>query len=303
VPAAHAGTLLRIQADKPFLLHWTSDEWQSSTDTRSQATALGIEYADIRVPQDGPIRFTFLWIEENRWEGKDYDVKITPDPPQERVLDTAKKILVLDIGGTFVKIYAPGQERLEIRSDPRMTPGQLVKAVKKATDGWQYDVISIGYPGPVLKGKPQKDPANLGKGWVRFDFVKAFGVPVKIINDAAMQALGTYRGGRMLFLGLGTGLGSALIVDSVLEPLELAHLPYKNAGSFEQQVGAAALERVGEKKWTKKVFDIVEHLKDALQVEYVAVGGGNSKRLKTLPPATIRCADDAARQGGFWLWR
>jgi len=162
--------------------------------------------------------------------------------------------------------------------------------------------VSIGYPGPVLDGKPQKNPANLGKGWVRFDFVKAFGVPVKIMNDAAMQALGTYRGGRMLFLGLGTGLGSALIVDGVLEPLELAHLPYKDAGSFEQQVSAAALKRLGEKSWTKNVFDIVEHLKDALQVEYVALGGGNSKRLKTLPPATIRSADDAAREGGFSLW-
>jgi predicted NBD/HSP70 family sugar kinase len=222
--------------------------------------------------------------------------------PQVSVPDAAKKILVLDIGGTFVKIYAPGHERIEIESGPKMTPRHLVKAIKEATNGWQYDAISIGHPGPVLEGKPQKDPANLGKGWVGFDFGKAFGVPVKIINDAAMQALGTYRGGRMLFLGLGTGLGSALIVDGVLEPLELAHLPYKNAGSFEQQVGAAALERVGEKKWTKKVFDIVEHLKDALQVEYVALGGGNSKRLKTLPPATIRSDDDAAREGGFSLW-
>jgi len=303
VPRVPAGTVLRIQADMPFLLHWTSDEWQSLTDTRSTPTTLGIEFVDIQVPQqDGPIRFTFLWTEENRWEGKDHEVKISLDMPRHRVLDTAKKILVLDVGGTFVKIYATGRERLEIPSGPTMTPRQFVRAVKKATYGWQYDAISIGYPGPILEGKPQKDPANLGKGWVRFDFGKAFGVSVKIINDAAMQALGTYRGGRMLFLGLGTGLGAALIVDSVLEPLELAHLPYKNAGSFEQQVGAAALERVGEKKWTKKVFDIVEHLKDALQVEYVAVGGGNSKRLKTLPPATIRSDHEAAREGGFSLW-
>jgi polyphosphate glucokinase len=201
-----------------------------------------------------------------------------------------------------VKIYASGRERLEIPSGPTMTPGQFMRAVKKATDGWQYDVISIGYPGPVLDGKPQKDPANLGKGWVGFDFVKAFGVPVEIINDAAMQALGTYQGGRMLFLGLGTGLGSALIVDGVLEPLELAHLPYKNAGSFEQQVGAAALERLGEKEWTKNVFEIVAHLRDAFQVEYVVLGGGNSKRLTTLPPATLRTEDDAAREGGFSLW-
>lgn len=126
---------------------------------------------------------------------------------------------------------------------------------------------------------------------------------MKVINDAAMQALGSYRGGRMLFLGLGTGLGSALIVDGVLEPMELAHLPYKNAGSFEQQVGAAALERLGEKKWTKNVFDIVEHLRDAFQIEYVVLGGGNAKRLTTLPPGTIRSEDDAAREGGFLLWQ
>jgi len=297
-----AGTLLRVQADKPFLLHWTNDNWQSSTDTRSTATTLGIDFVDVQVSQlDGLIRFAFLWTEENRWEGKDYEVKIIQT--QEREPETAKKILVLDIGGTFVKIYAPGRERLEIPSGPTMTPGQLVKAVKKATDGWLYDAISIGYPGPVLEGKPQKDPVNLGKGWVGFDFANAFGVPVKIINDAAMQALGTYRGGRMLFLGLGTGLGSALIVDGVLEPLELAHLPYRNAGSFEQLVGAAALKRFGEKKWTKNVFDIVEHLKDALQVEYVALGGGNSKRLATLPPAAIRSDDEAAREGGFRIFQ
>jgi len=302
VPAVPAGALLRIQADMPFLLHWTSDEWQSSTDTRSQATALGIEYADIRVPQNGLIRFTFLWIGENRWEGKDYDVKIASETSQRPMSVSAKKVLVLDIGGTFVKIYAPGHDRLEIKSGPTMMPRRLVRAVKKVTDGWQYDAISIGYPGPVLDGKPQKNPANLGEGWVRFDFVKAFGVPVKILNDAAMQALGTYRGGRMLFLGLGTGLGSALIVNGVLEPLELAHLPYKNGETFEQLVGAAALNRLKEKTWTKNVFDIVEHLKEALQVEYVALGGGNSKRLTTLPADTIRSDDDAAREGGVRLW-
>ncbi|HEY6247546.1 MAG TPA: glycoside hydrolase family 15 protein [Pyrinomonadaceae bacterium] len=298
-----AGTLLRIQADKPFLLHSTADEWASSTDTQSTATSLGIHFADIQSPrQDGSIRFTFLWPEEDRWEGKDYNVKITLDTPKESIGAAAKKILVLDIGGTFVKIYAPGRERLEIKSGPTLTPRQLVKAVKDATADWQYDAISIGYPGPVLQGKPQKDPANLGKGWVRFDFSKAFGVPVKIINDAAMQALGSYRGGRMLFLGLGTGLGSALIVDGVLEPLELAHLPYKNDRSFEELVGAAALNRLGEKRWARNVFDVVEHLKEALQVEYVALGGGNSHRLTILPPATIRCEDDAAGEGGFSLW-
>jgi glucoamylase len=297
-----AGTLLRVQADKPFLLHWSNDNWQSSTDIRSTATTLGIDFLDIRVPQEnGSIRFTFLWTEENRWEGKNYEVKIVQT--QERGPDTVEKILVLDIGGTFVKIYAKGRERLEIPSGLTMTPIQFVKAVKKATDGWQYEAIAIGYPGQVLEAKPQKDPVNLGKGWVGFDFANAFGVPVKIINDAAMQALGAYRGGRMLFLGLGTGLGSALIVDGVLEPLELAHLAYKNGRSFEQLIGAAALKRFGEEEWTKNVFDIVEHLKDALQVEYVALGGGNSSRLATLPPATIRSDDDAAREGGLRMFQ
>jgi hypothetical protein len=298
-----AGAVLRIQADMPFLLHWTSDEWHNSTDTRSQATALGIEYADIRVPENGLIRFTFLWIEENRWEGKDYAVQIAVNTQQqETVRNTAKKILVLDVGGTFVKVCAPDHERVEIESGPTMTPKDFVKAVKKVVEGWQYDAISIGYPGPVLDGKPQKNPANLGKGWVRFDFVKAFGVPVKMMNDAAMQALGTYRGGRMLFLGLGTGLGSALIVNGALEPLELAHLQYKNGETFEELVGAAALNRLGEKKWTKNVFDVIEHLKEALQVDYVALGGGNSKRLTTLPADTIRSDDAAAREGGVRLW-
>ena len=215
----------------------------------------------------------------------------------------ASKVLVLDIGGTFVKIYTTGgAEPVQIKSGPTMTPKQLVNAVKKATEGWNYDVISVGYPGPVADGKPLNDPANLGKGWVGFDFDKAFGVPVKIINDAAMQALGSYHGGRMLFLGLGTGLGSALIVDGVLEPMELAHLPYKDGRSFEQHVGDAALKRLGKKKWTKNVFDVVKQLKNALQVEYVVLGGGNSKRLMTLPPGAIRGDNENAREGGFRLW-
>ena len=215
----------------------------------------------------------------------------------------ASKVLVLDIGGTFVKIYTTGgAEPVQIKSGPTMTPKQLVNAVKKATEGWNYDVISVGYPGPVADGKPLNDPANLGKGWVGFDFDKAFGVPVKIINDAAMQALGSYHGGRMLFLGLGTGLGSALIVDGVLEPMELAHLPYKDGRSFEQHVGDAALKRLGKKKWTKNVFDVVKQLKNALQVEYVVLGGGNAKRLMTLPPGAIRGDNENAREGGFRLW-
>src|ERR1700737_1703168 len=156
---------------------------------------------------------------------------------KQRARNAAKKVLVLDIGGTFVKIYATGGAGpVLINSGPTMTPKKLVNAVKKAIDGWNYDVISIGYPGPVVDGKPLNDPATLGKGWVGFDFDTAFGVPGKIINDAAMQALGSYRAGRMLFLGLGTGLGSALIVDGVLEPMGRAHLPYKKGRTYEESV-------------------------------------------------------------------
>src|SRR5262249_46802166 len=162
-------------------------------------------------------------------------------------------------------VYSIGRrEAVKIESGPTMTPKELIEAVKAKTSDWKYDVISIGYPGPVLHGKPLNDPANLGKGWVGFDFEKAFGRPVKLINDAAMQGLGSYRGGRMFFLGLGTGLGSALVVDGVLEPMELAHLPYKHGKTFEEFVGNAALKRVGEKKWLKNVFEVVDQLKNAL---------------------------------------
>src|ERR1700674_1671330 len=195
---------------------------------------------------------------------------------KQRVRNAAKKVLVLDIGGTHVKLYGTDRrEPLKIDSGPTMTPREFVKAVKANTSGWKYDVISIGYPGPVVHGKPLSEPANLGKGWLGFDFEKAFDRPVRIINDAAMQALGSYRGGRMLFLGLGTGLGSALVVDGVLEPMELAHLPYKHGKAFEEFVGTAALKRVGGQRWTKNVFDVVAQLKNALQPEYVVLGGGN----------------------------
>lgn len=213
------------------------------------------------------------------------------------------KILVIDIGGTHVKIYATGHlEAIKVPSGPTLTPRKMVKAVREATAGWNYSAVSIGYPGPVVHGKPLHDPANLGGGWVGFDFAKAFGYPVKIINDAAMQALGSYRGGRMLFLGLGTGLGSALIVDGVLEPMELAHLPYKHGRSYEEHVGAAALKRLGEKKWIKAVNEVVAQLKNALQADYVVLGGGNAKRLTTLPPDTFAGDNENACQGGFRLW-
>jgi predicted NBD/HSP70 family sugar kinase len=210
---------------------------------------------------------------------------------------------VIDIGGTHVKVYSTGRrEPLKIDSGPTMTPKEMVAAVRANTSNWKYDAVSIGYPGPVVHGKPLSDPANLGKGWLGFDFEKAFGRPVKLINDAAMQALGSYRGGRMLFLGLGTGLGSALVVDGVLEPMELAHLPYKHGKTFEEFVGTAALKRKGEKKWIKNVFEVVEELRNALQPEYVVLGGGNAKRLKKLPPDTIRGDNENARQGGLRLW-
>src|ERR1700693_5209750 len=177
---------------------------------------------------------------------------------RRRVVSPSNKVLVIDIGGTHVKLLATGQkEPIKMPSGPEMTPRRMVTLVRKATAKWNYSAISIGYPGPVLHGKPVSDPHNLGCGWVGFDFRKAFGHPVKLMNDAAMQALGSYKRGRMLFLGLGTGLGSALIVDGVIEPMELAHLPYKHGKSFEQHVGAAALERMGKKKWNKAVHDVV----------------------------------------------
>jgi hypothetical protein len=183
-----------------------------------------------------------------------------------------------------------------------MTPAAMVKVVKQAVAGWKYSAVSIGYPGPVVHGKPLHDPKNLGRGWMAFNFEKAFGCPVRLINDAAMQALGSYRGGRMLFLGLGTGLGSALVVDGVLEPMELAHLPYKNGRTFEQHVGAAAIKRLGEKRWTKSVMEVVAQLKQALQADYVVLGGGNSKRLSHVPKGVFLGDNTHAREGGLRIW-
>ena len=213
------------------------------------------------------------------------------------------KVLVIDVGGTHVKVLASGHKRhLEIPSGPDMTAKKMVDEVRKATAGWKYDAVSIGYPGPVLHGRPLSEPHNLGRGWVGFDFRKAFGRPVKIINDAAMQALGSYRRGRMLFLGLGTGLGSALIVDGVLEPMELAHLPYKKGRTYEDYVGLAGLKRLGKKKWRRHVVDVVKQLKTALQADYVVLGGGNARLLKKLPPG-VQLGDNAnAFRGGFRLW-
>ena len=215
-----------------------------------------------------------------------------------------RKILAIDVGGTHVKVLATGRRKpLEIPSGPKMTAQQMVRDVRQGTTGWRYSVVSIGYPGPVLHGKPVSEPANLGGGWVGFDFKKAFGHPVRLINDAAMQALGSYKGGRMLFLGLGTGLGSALIVDGVLEPMELAHLPFKKGKTYEDLVGEAALQRLGKKKWRGYVADVVTRLQAALEADDVVVGGGNAKLLRSLPKGVRLGSNANAFIGGYRLWK
>ena len=217
--------------------------------------------------------------------------------------DLDKKILVIDVGGTNVKVLVTGQkESVKIPSGPKMTAREMVKDVRKAASGWEYSAISIGYPGPVIHGHPLCEPHNLGGGWVGFNFKKAFGRPVKIVNDAAMQALGIYKGGRMLFLGLGTGLGSAMIVDGMLEPMEIAHLPYKKGRTYEDYLGIRGLKRLGKKKWRRQVAEVVEQLKNALEADYVVIGGGNAKLLKELPPGARLGDNSTAFTGGFRLW-
>ena len=182
-----------------------------------------------------------------------------------------------------------------------MTPSQMVSSVKKLSRGWNYDAVSIGYPGPVLHGRPVAEPHNLGPGWVGFDFAAAFGRPVKIVNDAAMQALGSYKGGKMLFLGLGTGFGSAIIVNGIVEPMELGHLPYKK-GTYEDYVGRAGLERNGKKKWRRHVADVVARFIAALEPDDTVIGGGNIKKLDALPPSSRAGDNHNAFCGGFRLW-
>ena len=211
-------------------------------------------------------------------------------------------VLVIDVGGQHVKILLKSQEtRRRFESGPKMTVEDMVAGVKKAAEGWAFDVVSLGYPGPVLRSRPVSEPKNLAPGWVGFDFEKAFACPVKLINDAAMQALGSYQGGRMLFLGLGTGLGSAMIVDGVVEPMELAHLPYRK-GTFEDYVGERGLERLGAKRWRRRIADVVEILAATIQPTDVVIGGGKIKKVKTLPPNTRSGDNDNAFTGGFRLW-
>jgi polyphosphate glucokinase len=216
---------------------------------------------------------------------------------------TKERVLVIDIGGTNVKILATGQkEPRKFSSGPDMTPRAMVAGVHKAARGWSFDVLSIGYPGFVVRGKPVAEPYNLAHGWVGFDFSRAFRRPVIVINDAAMQALGSYRKGKMLFLGLGTGLGTALVVDGVVEPMELGHLPYRDA-TYEDYVGVRAFEKFGKRKWRRYVEDVVARLTAALEPDDVVLGGGNVKKLKRLP-AGCRAGDNAnAFEGGFRLWK
>lgn len=213
-------------------------------------------------------------------------------------------VLVIDVGGTNVKVASSEQRvPLKIPSGPTMNAWKMAEQVLLGTKGWKYDCISIGYPGPVVHDHPLTEPHNLASGWIDFDYQRAFGKPIRFINDAAMQALGGYRGGRMLFLGIGTGLGSAMVFEGLVVPLELAHLPYRKGRTYEEYVGRGGLELRGKKRWRKSVLDVIERLKAALVCEYVLLGGGNAKLMKDLPAHVILGANSNAIDGGIRLWQ
>jgi polyphosphate glucokinase len=210
--------------------------------------------------------------------------------------------LVIDVGGTNVKLKHTGAEEIRKHpTGPTFSADQLIDLVHKETADWQFNHITIGFPAPVIHGKILREPVNLAPGWVDFDLSR-LGKPYKLINDAAMQALGSYEGGRMLFLGLGTGLGATLILDGLVVPLEIAHLPYRKGRSYEQYVGEAGLKRVGKRKWHSYVNDVVERLKNAFLVDYVVLGGGNTRKLEELPPGARRGDNTNAFLGGQRLW-
>jgi polyphosphate glucokinase len=227
-------------------------------------------------------------------------------PPEQANRSHGKQpaILVIDIGGTHVKLELSTRRQVcEFESGPKLTAKAMVARIKDLTKGWTYEVVSIGYPGPVAGNRPIAQPYNLGTGWAGFDFAKALHRPVKVVNDAAMQALGSYHGGRMLFLGLGTGLGSAMIINGMIEPMEIAHLRYKRKKSYEDYLGSRGLKRLGLKKWRKHVNDVVKKLSAALEPEYVVLGGGNVHKVKNLPPRTERGGNEKAFVGGIRLWK
>ncbi|MDZ4257780.1 MAG: ROK family protein [Gemmatimonadales bacterium] len=214
----------------------------------------------------------------------------------------AESVLVVDIGGTRLKMLVTGEtERRVVESGPEMTATQAVQAIRDLAEGWHYDAMVIGYPGPVADNIPTGNPRNLGPGWQGFDFAAAFPCPVTVVNDALLQAIGSYDGGRMLFMGLGTGLGTALVIDDLAHPLELAHLPYRKGRTFEEYLGVEGLERMGEEKWRRRVDDVVQRFRAALLVDYVVIGGGNVKKLEELPEGARRGGNDRAFLGGFRL--
>ena len=215
-----------------------------------------------------------------------------------------QRVLVIDVGGSHVKMRVSNRRDVrQFESDPLMTASRMIAGVHKLVGAWTYDVVSIGYPGIVIHGKIVTEPHNLGRGWVGFDFRRALGRPTRIINDAAMQAIGSYQGGRMLFLGLGTGLGSAMIVDGVVESMELAHLHYKKGRTYEDAVGDRGRRRLGSKKWRRAVKDVVGTLQTALEADYVVLGGGNARKLKKMPKGARLGNNDFAFLGGFRMWR
>jgi polyphosphate glucokinase len=214
-----------------------------------------------------------------------------------------RNVLVIDVGGSHIKVESSARRtRTRVDSGPDLTPRQMVDRVLAVTGGWQYDVVSIGYPGPVVRGRITREPHNLGRGWTRFDFERAFGCPVRLINDAAMQAIGSYRGKRMLFLGLGTGLGTTLIRDNIVIPLEIAHLPYEDGATYEEVVGDAGRKRIGVRRWRRHVANIVALMMNAVVADYTVLGGGNVRLLPELPPRTRRGANANAFRGGVRLW-
>jgi len=215
----------------------------------------------------------------------------------------AVRVLVVDIGGNNVKLLASGRREVrKLASGPSLTPGRMVAAIRRATAGWSYRAVAIGFPGQVRSGKIATEPMNLGRGWTRYDFRRGFGRPVRIINDAVMQALGSYAGGRLLFLGLGTGLGAALVIEGLPQPLEIAHLPYRAGKTYEDFLGKRGLDRAGKKRWRRLVFEIVPRLQEAFQVDEVVLGGGNSKLLRTLPHGCRRGDNKNAFTGGFRMF-